>query len=298
MSLFNRDFFEHRTKKWWVGLVAFFILFFIGVSNEFGCMELDPIKPAGETLARYQMMMFCFLLLLIYFIPFVFFVRYSCKKMHVSQKLPVIAFFSGWFIPGWIAGELNDDFETLLRHLTSKSFVKLWGDAVTAPMIEESLKLLPVVLLLILIGYRRREHFLITGMCAGMGFEISEDLSYIEQQVSGSHKDFVTAVGFTLNSRVSGIISHWCYTALAAVAIWIIFYQKKKKQGILLLLVPVISHFLWDSPINETGALAEAAISTWTFLVFLRVWAKTLPVEEENGTSNIANNSDDYLHLI
>lgn len=279
MSLLREDFFEHRSKKWWVGLCAFFILFFMGASEEFDGMELEVIKPVSRMLERYQMMLFCFLLLLIYVIPFLFFVLYSCRRMNVSQKLPVIAILSGWFIPGFIAGELNDDLIKLLRHLTSKSFSSMWGDAIVAPIVEEPLKLLPVVLLLGLIGYRRKEEFLITGMCAGMGFKISEDLGYIEQQVDGSVRNLQTAIGFTLNERLSGIVGHWCYTALAATAIWMIFYQKKKKKGILLLLVPVISHFLWDSPVNETGALAESVISAWTFIVFFRVWMKSLPEE-------------------
>lgn len=277
MSLFNTHFFEQRSRKWWIGLSVFFLLFFIGAAEEFDGMDLDPVKPVSQMLLRYQMMIICFLLLLIYLIPFVFFVRYSCRRMYVSRKLPVIAFLSGWFIPGFIAGECNDALEKLLRHLTSKSFTEMWGAAIIAPFVEESVKLLPVVLLLVLIGYRKREQFLITGMCAGMGFQISEDFGYIESQVSGSRKEVLTAIGFTLNDRVSGFLSHWCYTALAAVAVWTIFYKKEKKKGILLLLVPVISHFLWDSPLNETGLLAEGAISAWTFIVFLKVWMESLP---------------------
>lgn len=280
MSLLQTDFFEHRTKKWWAGLIAFFVLFFMGASEEFDGMELEVIKPVNRMLERYQMMLFCFLLLLIYMIPCMFFVYYSCRRMHISRKLPVIALLSGWFIPGFITGELNDDLLGLLRHLTSKSFSSMWGAAIIAPVIEESFKLLPVILLLGLIGYRRKEQFLITGMCVGMGFQISEDLNYIERQVSGSNRNLLTAIGFTLNERLSGLVGHWCYTALAATAIWMICYQREKKKGILLLLVPVISHFLWDSPVNETGVLAESVISAWTFIVFLKVWMKSLPSEK------------------
>lgn len=266
----------NKSKKWWISLFLFLVLFFWGAQKEFDGMLLGKIKPVGDTLARYQMMLFCFLLLLLYFVPFVIFLRYTCRKMKISRKLPVIAFFSGWFIPGWIAGQLNDAAGKMIKSLTSKQFAENWGDAIETPIVEETLKVLVVVWLLCLIGRHLRKHYLVAGMAAGMGFQISEDLGYIEEQVSGSHADFMTAIPFTLSERVAGgLVSHWCYTGLMAVAVYLIFIEKKRKPGILLLIAVLLSHGLWDSPLSEID-LGTGVLSAGLFIIFVYVYVKTM----------------------
>lgn len=266
----------NRSRKWWLSLFFFLVLFFWGAQKEFNGMLLGKIKPAGDTLARYQMMLFCFLLLLLYFIPFVIFLIYTCRKMKISRRLPVIAFFSGWFIPGWIAGQLNDLCDKLIRLLTSKKFTENWGDAIEAPIVEETLKVLVVVWLLCLIGRHMRKHYLVAGMSVGMGFQISEDLGYIEEQVSGSHADYAEAIPFTLSERVAGgLVSHWCYTGLMAVAIYLIFIERKRRPGILLLIAVLLSHGLWDSPLSDID-LGTGVLSAGLFLIFIYVYVKSL----------------------
>ena len=271
-----------KSIKWWVSCFAFLVMFFWGASKEFSGMYLEKIYPVSETLGRYQMMLFCFLLLLLYFIPFVVFIRYSCRKLEVSRKLPVIAFFSGWFIPGWIAGQLNDASEKLIRMLTSKTFTDEWGDAIETPIVEESLKVIVVVWLLCLIGKHLRKHYLIAGMTVGMGFQISEDLNYIEEQVSGSHSDFVEAIPFTLGERVAGgLVSHWCYTALMAVGIYLFFREKNRKTGILLILAVLLDHGLWDSFLSDSD-LGTAILSAALFILFVAVYERTLNSPEDD----------------
>ncbi len=272
----------NKSIKWWASFFAFLVMFFWGASKEFSGMYLEKINPVSETLGRYQMMLFCFLLLLLYFMPFVVFIGYTCRKLEVSRKLPVIAFFSGWFIPGWIAGQLNDASEKLIRHLTSKTFTENWGDAIETPIVEESLKVIVVVWLLCLIGKHMRKYYLIAGMSVGMGFQISEDLSYIEEQLSRSHSDFVEAIPFTLGERVAGgLVSHWCYTALMAVGIYLFFREKNRKTGILLILAVLLDHGLWDSFLSDSD-LGTAILSTALFILFVAVYVRTLNSPEDD----------------
>lgn len=275
-SAMNESDIMNKSKKWWLGFLCFLILFFWGADKEFNGMILEKISPASETVARYQMMLFCFVLLLIYFVPFVIFMRYTCRKLEISRRLPVIAFFSGWFIPGWVAGQLNEAAGKLIRALTSRQFTDTWGDAIEAPLIEETLKVLVVVWFLCLIGRKLRKHYLVAGMCVGMGFQISEDLSYIEEQVSGSHADYASAISFTLTDRVAGgLVSHWCYTGLMAVAVYLIFIAKKRRNGILLLVAVLLSHGLWDSPLSDTD-FGTGVLSAGLFIIFVYVYAKTV----------------------
>jgi RsiW-degrading membrane proteinase PrsW (M82 family) len=262
-----------RRRRWWVGLSAFLLLFLMGVFVEFGNMDRGVLHPAAQTAARYQAMLGCFALVLIYLVPFLAFVRYTRLRAGVPRWLVVLALASGLFVPGWIAGELNDAATTLLGMVASKGFVDAWGDAIEAPVVEESIKVLTVCGMLALVGRRDARDWLVGGMCVGMGFQVSEDLSYIEGQIAGSHKDFATAIPFTLGSRVSGaLVSHWTYTALAAVAVWLFFCQRRRLRGLVVFLIPLLSHFAWDSPMADWGVLPMALICLVAALPFLYVW--------------------------
>ncbi|MGN0076212.1 MAG: PrsW family glutamic-type intramembrane protease [Parafannyhessea sp.] len=265
--------FARRRRRWWVGLAVFLTLFFIGVSYEFGGMDLGDVHPASLTAARYQAMLECFALLLVYLVPFFVFVRYTRLKSGVPRWFVVLAFFAGWFVPGWLAGDLNDAVSGLIRAAAGKGFANTWGDAIEAPLVEETLKLLTLVLVLGLVHLRGARDWLVGGMCVGMGFQVSEDLGYIESQVAGSRAELANAVPFTLNVRISGALSsHWVYTALVAVAAWLLFCERRRLRGWLYLLIPVLAHFMWDTPLSAMGALPTAVISLLTAFPFLYAW--------------------------
>ncbi|MST71605.1 PrsW family glutamic-type intramembrane protease [Olsenella porci] len=265
--------FADKRRRWWVGLSAFLLLFLMGVVVEFGNMDRGVLHPASQTAARYQAMLGCFALVLVYLIPFLAFVRYTRTKAGVPRWLVVLALASGLFVPGWIAGELNDAASTLLGMVASKGFLDAWGDAIEAPIVEETLKVLTVCGVLALVGRRDARDWLVGGMCVGMGFQVSEDLSYIEGQIAGSRTDFATAIPFMLGSRVSGaLVSHWTYTALAAVAVWLFFCQRKRLRGLAVFLVPLLDHFAWDSPVSDWGVLPVGLICLAAALPFLYVW--------------------------
>lgn len=269
----SRNPFGYHSRRWWVGLAAFLFLFLVGPFAEFGNMDLGTIHHAPQLAEHYQTMLLCFSLLLIYLVPFFLFVRYTRMRAGVPRWLVVLAFASGLFVPGWIAGELNAGADDLLRLLASKSFVSTWGDAIEAPLVEETLKLLTVVAVLRLVGRRDGRDWLVGGMCVGMGFQFSEDLGYIEDQIVAGHHGFETAVPFTLDDRISGaLVSHWTYTALVAVAIWLLFCQRRRVRGFLLLFVPLLSHAAWDTPLSDAGALFEAFFCLIAAVPFLYAW--------------------------
>lgn len=269
----SRNPFGYHSRRWWVGLAAFLFLFLVGPFAEFGNMDLGTIHHAPQLAEHYQTMLLCFSLLLIYLVPFFLFVRYTRMRAGVPRWLVVLAFASGLFVPGWIAGELNAGADDLLRLLASKSFVSTWGDAIEAPLVEETLKLLTVLAVLSLVGRRDGRDWLVGGMCVGMGFQFSEDLGYIEDQIVAGHHGFETAVPVTLDDRISGaLVSHWTYTALVAVAIWLLFCQRRRVRGFLLLFMPLLSHAAWNTPLSDAGALFEAFFCLIAAVPFLYAW--------------------------
>lgn len=269
----SRNPFGYHRRRWWVGLTAFVFLFLIGPLAMFGDMDRGTIHHASQLAEHYQTMLLCFSLLLLYLVPFFVFVRYTRMRAGVPRWLVVLAFASGLFVPGWIAGELNDAADVLLRAATSKAFVSTWGDAVEAPLVEETLKLLTVLAVLGLAGRHGGRDWLVGGMCVGMGFQLNEDLGYIVDQVASAHHGYETAVAVTLGDRVSGaLVSHWTYTALAAVAVWLFFCQRRRLRGLLLVLAPLLSHAAWDTPLSDAGALFEALICLIAAIPFLYAW--------------------------
>lgn len=123
----SRNPFGYHRRRWWVGLTAFLFLFLIGPLAMFGDMDRGTIHHASQLAEHYQTMLLCFSLLLLYLVPFCVFVRYTRMRAGVPRWLVVLAFASGLFIPGWIAGELNDAADVLLRAATSKAFVSTWA---------------------------------------------------------------------------------------------------------------------------------------------------------------------------
>ena len=280
-----------RKKTWWILFFAFLTLFVYGSLYEISDIWLDHIRPVSETGQRYLMLLFCFCLLLIYFVPFRIFLKWTCRKQKVSLMLPVMAFFSGWFIPGWVAGDLNDAATALEKHLFPAWFVRMWGGGLEAPLVEETLKVLVVVFLLYLVGRQERKHYLIAGMSVGMGFQIGEDFNYIENAIAGSHKNFMNIIPFTLANRVEGAItSHWCLTALMAIGVYLFFHEKKRKSGILFMLCAYLTHAVSDTvlvntiliglplPMPVTGAIE--------LYVFWKVYMDTFRNDRETITGN------------
>lgn len=267
---------SHKKTGWKISFFIFLVMFLLGSFQEFEAIQLNNIKPVNETGQRYLMLLLCFALLLLYLIPFFIFVRWSTKKLHMSRLLPLAAFFSGWFIPGWIAGQLNEAFEVLFNNMHLSETTVDWLEALQTPLVEETLKVLTVVWLLILIGKRERKDYLITGMCTGMGFQISEDLGYIEEQIGGSHKDFMNAIPFTMDSRIENSLeSHWCYTALMSLGVYYFFIRKDRKKGLFLMLAALIDHGLWDAPITSNMG-AEALIGAALLFIFFFEYVKIM----------------------
>lgn len=283
---------NNRSRVWWVSLFLFFTMFLIGMFQELYDMFLTFPKHTSNLAGRYYMMLVCFALLLTYFIPFVLFICYTCRRLDISGHLPLLAFFSGWFIPGWLAGSLNDRADRLLKLMISPHFDKVWGDAAEAPIVEETLKVLVVVWLLYILGRYLKKDFLVAGMAVGMGFQIGEDFSYIEDRITGSFLQYSTAIGYTIDDRISwSLPSHWMYTALVAVGVYYIFFGRKKEQGahavrngILLILLALLEHAYCDSPFPNM-LLPDAATDAVMLLAFYVIYVKA--VQEQKKLKSI-----------
>jgi hypothetical protein len=131
---------------------------------------------------------------------------------------------------------------------------------------------------------------LILGAFVGLGFQISEDISYAFIGAADSFGDVGAAWGTIVVRTLASIPSHWMYTAIfGAGLIWFIGrpgIPARKGLGAGLMLTAMLMHGLWDA----SGAIAGDSVFGWivpTFVaavlisVFVWIYKTTVPVERE-----------------
>ncbi len=225
---------------------VFLVLVLFGLDLEFiNLYSLD------YDVLEYMQLLFSFLPLLLYAVPlFLLFKTYS-KKLDIKPIIIIISMIGGAFIVGWSAGLFNEIADELLMKIFGGlGFIDDWLDAIGAPIVEESLKLIVALMVLNITGKRDIKTALVVGAGVGLGFQIVEDISYIvnEEAMNGIFQQSLM--------RVSGsIASHWSMTAVLTVGY--IYYKDRanytsynKRNAIDWILGPILVHFLWNSPLT------------------------------------------------
>lgn len=226
--------------------------------------ELTNLIIEDYSLNHYLELFYSLGLLSIYIVPAVFLLHQLAKRVPGSQYLPGLAILTGLFLPGWIAGYGNDYLGSFLANSS-------WTDAVTAPIIEESVKLLCVYLLVYLLNSRGLGKIFIIGIGVGLGFQIMEDISYIIMGAADSTKEIIPQV---VTRIVGSLSSHWAYTGIFSVGVSCLLMREhyNKKLGVLWTISPVVLHFLWNSPLNEgANNLLTPILSASTLLLIIQI---------------------------
>lgn len=169
------------------------------------------------------------------------------------------------------------------------TFLNAFESAIVAPLVEESLKLLPLVFVLALIPVRKLKSLFLLGIASGLGFQMIEDIGYI-------HTDLPEGFDFTisriLDSRIleriiSGIASHWTFSGLAVVGVYLLYRAYKgqkvgKKQGLIFLGLALGTHFLFNSPFVELETELPLAIPVVTAIALYGFYHAYCFVEKHN----------------
>ena len=157
---------------------------------------------------------------------------------------------------------------TVLAELTNAQWARTWGPPIVAPLNEEWLKALGVVLLVLIV----REHFdrsidgLIYGALVGLGFQVVENLTYaINFAVLNPNSDVTGALSVTF-ARVltAGPWSHPLYTGAAGLGIAFFVTQTRRRLstrwGVLIGLYALAMgmHGFWNLPLPSRMPVALA----------------------------------------
>jgi protease PrsW len=226
-------------------------------------------------------------------IAYLWFIHYEDRYTTVPRGLA-----AGGFVWGFVAATgafallANGAVMDLYAKAFGASFAFDWGAALAAPVDEELAKGAGVLLLLTLAPRLIRSPFdgLILGAFVGLGFQISEDISYAWIGAADSFGDVGAAWSTIIVRTLSSIPSHWMYTGIfGAGLIWFLGrpdVPARRGLGAGLMLTAMLMHGVWDA----SGALAGSSVFGWiaplavaTVLIGVFVWIydNTQPIERE-----------------
>jgi protease PrsW len=152
----------------------------------------------------------------------------------------------------------------LLAKLVSPAFAASWGPAISAPAVEETLKTLGVVVIVLVA--RKQVNSIIDGAVygafVGLGFQVVEDFIYAVNAVAiAGRGDAVSPVlvTFFLRGFIGGLWSHTLFSALAGAGVAYFVVRRDRSFGRRLsvalgcLLGAWAFHFVWNSPWLDDG---------------------------------------------
>jgi RsiW-degrading membrane proteinase PrsW (M82 family) len=226
-------------------------------------------------------------------VGYLWFIHYEDRYTTVPAKLAAAGFVWGAVAAiGAFALLGNDAVMSLYSKTFGASFAFDWGAALTAPVDEELAKGAGVLLLLTLAPRLVRSPFdgLILGAFVGLGFQISEDISYAFIGAANSFGDVGAAWGTIVVRTLSSISSHWMYTAVfGAGLVWFVGrpdVPARKWLGAGLMLAAMLMHGLWDASAaiagsSDLGWLVPTLVTAGLISVFVWIYRSAVPIERE-----------------
>jgi RsiW-degrading membrane proteinase PrsW (M82 family) len=226
-------------------------------------------------------------------VAYVWFIHYEDRYTTVPPKLAVTGFVWGAIAaPGAFALLGNDAVIRLYAKTFGASFAFDWGAALAAPIDEELAKGAGVLLLLVLASRLIRSPFdgLILGAFIGLGFQISEDISYAWIGAANAFGDVGAANSTILVRTLASIPSHWMYTGIfGAGLIWFVGrpdVPARKGLGLGLMASAMLMHGLWDASAaiggnSALGLIVPIGIAGAVITIFVWVYNTSVQIERE-----------------
>jgi RsiW-degrading membrane proteinase PrsW (M82 family) len=226
-------------------------------------------------------------------VAYLLFIRYEDRYTTVPPGLAVTGFIWGFVAAtGAFALYANGAVTDLYAKAFGASFSFDWGAALAAPIDEELAKGAGVLLLVVLAPKLVRSPFdgLILGAFVGLGFQISEDISYAWIGAANSFNDIGVAWSTIIVRTLASIPSHWMYTGIfGAGLVWFIGrpdFPPRKRLGAGLMLTAILMHGLWDGSAaiagnSVFGGIVPLFVATVLISVFIWIYRNTEPIERE-----------------
>jgi protease PrsW len=224
-------------------------------------------------------------------VAYLAFIHYEDRYTTVPRALAAAGFVWGAVAAvGAFALLGNDAVTSLYAKTIGASFAFDWSAALAAPIDEELAKGAGVLLLLTLAPRLIRSPFdgLIVGALVGLGFQISEDISYAWIGAADAFGDVGAARSTIVVRTLASVPSHWMYTGIfGAGLVWFVGRPDapaRKGLGAGLMLTAMVLHGVWDgsaaiSGDSVFGWVVPAGVAGALIALFAWVYDATGPVE-------------------
>ena len=234
-----------QRPAFWLFLIVLGIASWIAVGEE---TAFQRISPAGFALS--------WALLALYALPVLLLVYHLDLHRTHPAVLLIGSFLWGAVIATGLAGYANHGWILVVSRLGTPAFAARWTPALTAPVVEETMKVAGV-LVLYLIGrdaLRDPMDGFVYGATIGLGFMIVEDVFYFMAVFGGTPRDVL--FGFATRALMSGLYGHALWTGLAGMGVAYLLSRRAAsgaaRRELLaagMYLAALGGHFLWDSPL-------------------------------------------------
>ena len=174
-----------------------------------------------------------------------------------------------------------------------------WISAVSAPLVEEPLKMLGVIALALIPGARIRSAAdgLFYGAIIGLGFMIVENYLYTMQAATAANGNYATVFDVViLRGVISGLWSHATLTAIAGAGVGYFFNStrpRRQRWGVMLtaLALAMVLHAFFDSPLLDTNVYAATIAKGVPVLVMLLAILQVVHTREREIFANLARHT-------
>ncbi|MEX1047298.1 MAG: PrsW family intramembrane metalloprotease [Actinomycetota bacterium] len=236
--------FQFRKPAFWL----FVLVMVVGALVTFAEQSFfRQMSPSGWGLS--------WLLVLVYAAP-VFMVVYLLDLFEREPiSLVVAALLWGAVAATALAGLANQGWGLVVARIGGPDFASRWTAALTAPWVEEILKVLGVVLIALIARDEIDDVMdgFVYGALCGLGFAVVEDVFYFMAVFGGEPAGVLT--GFFVRVIASGLYGHLLYSGIAGIGV--AYFVARKGQATLLkrllvagglFLFAMLAHFIWNSP--------------------------------------------------
>lgn len=245
--LLHARFLQPRLPAFWLYVVLVGLTGIVAVGEQNLFREMSP---AGWMLS--------WVLVAVYAAPVA--VVVYVLDLYEREPIPLLA---AAFVWGAVAATTlsaigNAGWALVVARLGGPELATRWSSAITAPIVEETLKGLGVVMIVLIAREEvddRMDGFVYGALC-GLGFAVVEDVFYFLAVFGGD----VTGVleGFFVRVIASGLYSHVLYTGLIGMAVGVMATRRddrparaRLRTAVPLVVAAVLGHSLWNSPILE-----------------------------------------------
>lgn len=272
IRLAHQSFFQVRRPAFWLFATLLVVTGFVTWSEQ---RLFHQLSPSGWALS--------WALVLLYALP-VFALVYV---LDLYEREPPSVLFAavlwGGVIATTLAGYANEGWGLLVSRVGGPAFAARWTASLTAPIVEEALKGLGVVVIFLVVREEIDDAMdgFIYGAMVGLGFAVVEDVFYFMAVFGGKPSGVLQ--GFFLRVVAGGVYSHVLYTGLVGMGIGYAVERRgavtRARKGCVLALlaaVAVIAHFVWNSPFLDFFPAEPWHGADW-FHVLLATSVKGLP---------------------